>query len=131
MALSLLALPLVHGCTTVDGGAVEVSWNLRNVDGSGVSCVTAKVTTIDLYYNDGPGDSFPCEDERGVTGFIIPAGEASLKLRPGCASGTPTAFRAPPPIVRTITDGEVITLDTQLIEVRAGNCTTEDPCTCP
>ena len=65
------------------------------------------------------------------TRFDIAPGTAQLWLVPGCASGTdPVAYRAPPPIVRTITAGEVITLDTQLIEVRAGNCLPEDPCTC-
>lgn len=133
VALSLSALPAVHGCTTVEGGAVEISWNLRNVDGTGVSCGAANVARIDLYVSDDFGNgiiSFPCGDERGVTRFDIAPGEAELWLAPGCEEGTPIAYRAPPPIVRTITAGEVITLDTQLIEVRAGNCLPEDPCTC-
>lgn len=138
VALSLSAWPAVHGCTTVEGGAVEISWNLRNVDGTGVSCEAADVVTINLNFRvtneDGTtstrDEPFPCEDERGVTGFVLQPGETPLWLRPACEEGTPIAYRAPPPIVRTITEGEVITLDTQLIEVRAGNCLPEDPCTC-
>lgn len=134
VTLLLLACPAVHGCTTVEGGAVEISWNLRNVDGSGVSCGAANVLTIDLFIDDDLPDGyveFPCGDERGVTRFDVAPGQAQLWLQPGCADGlAPVAYRAPPPIVRTITEGEVITLDTQLIEVRAGNCLPEDPCTC-
>jgi hypothetical protein len=134
LVLTLSACPLVHGCTEVSGGAVEISWNLRNVDGSGVSCGFADVVTINLQIDDDLPDgyvAFPCGDERGVTRFDLAPGTAQLWLVPGCASGSdPVAYRAPPPIVRTITEGEVITLDTQLIEVRAGNCLPEDPCTC-
>lgn len=135
LVLTLSACPMVHACTEVSGGAVEISWNLRNVDGSGVSCGFAGVDTINLQIDDDLPDgyvAFPCEDERGVTRFDLAPGTATLWLTPGCASGSvPVAYRAPPPIVRTITEGEVITLDTQLIEVRAGNCLPEDPCTCP
>jgi hypothetical protein len=125
---------MVHGCTELEYGAVEVSWNLRDVDGSGVSCGEAGVVNIELHIVDDlePGFvPFPCGDERGVTRFDLAPGRAELWLEPGCPDDTdPVAYRAPPPIVRTITAGEVITLDTQLIEVRAGNCLPEDPCTC-
>ena len=135
LVLTLSACPMVHACTEVSGGAVEISWNLRNVDGSGVSCGFADIATINLIIDDdfGPGFvPFPCGDERGVTRFDLAPGRAELSLAPGCENTVdPIAYRAPPPIVRTITEGEVITLDTQLIEVRAGNCLPEDPCTCP
>jgi hypothetical protein len=125
---------MVHACTEVSGGAVEISWNLRNVDGSGVSCGFAEVEFIRLNILDDFGAGyveFPCTDERGVTRFDLAPGDAELWLSPACESTLdPIAYRAPPPIVRTITEGEVITLDTQLIEVRAGNCLPEDPCTC-
>jgi hypothetical protein len=120
-AVTLLAWPLVHGCTELELGAVEVSWDLRTVDGSGVDCGPAGVATIDLFISDDLGEgvvAFPCEDERGVTRFDLAPGEVTLWLAPGCEADTPPgAYRAPAPIVRTITAGEVITLDTQLIEV--------------
>jgi len=134
VALLALAWPLVHGCTTVDGGAAEVSWDLRTAEGSVVDCDVASVATIDLYVEDSAGnrysESFACNDERGVTGFTIAPGPTELYLAPGCAQGTPVAYRAPAPIVRTITQGEVITLETQLIEVEVGSCEPDDPCTC-
>ena len=98
------------------------------------AAASPNVVTIKLNIDDDFGlgfVAFPCGEERGVTRFDLAPGVAELWLEPGCESTLdPIAYRAPPPIVRTITEGEVITLDTQLIEVRAGNCLPEDPCTC-
>ena len=68
---------------------------------------------------------FPCVNRHGVTAFEVTAGSASLQLQALCAGATtvdPADFEAPPPIVRTITAGDVVTLETQLIQVAAGAC---------
>jgi hypothetical protein len=66
-----------------------------------------------------------------VTRFEVGAGDNAMWLVPVCASGdATTGFRSPPEIVRTITDGEVITLTTQIIDVRVTGCT-DEPCVCP
>jgi hypothetical protein len=114
---SALACPAVHGCTAVEGGAIEASWNLRTTAGSDLDCDEAGVTEIRLYVGDRRFD-FECSDARGVTGFDIPPGTVSITLVPLCADSMPPpvdTYRSPAEIVRVITEGEVITLDTQLI----------------
>jgi len=124
----------VHGCTPIEGGAVEVSWDLRTFGGLDIRCDQANVAEVRLWWevertSDEGGttlrfDVFPCNDERGVTGFDLPAGTASLWLSPVCEGevvpmdGT---YRSPAPIVRTITEGDVITLDTQILEIDSGS----------
>lgn len=146
VALSTLAwLPVHAGCDPVDGGAVEVSWDLRTTRGGDTDCDRAGVTAIRLWWEvkrtlpDGGTrvtrrfDEFPCGNARGVTVFDLPPGEAALWLRPVCAGGVEppeSTFRAPAPIVRMITVGEVVTLVTQVIEVKVTDCTPEAPCIC-
>ncbi len=130
---TLVCLP-VHGCVEATGGAVEVSWSLRDVGGEGTTCDDARIGEIQLFWQVGTrtrADAWACDEGRGVTGFDLEPGPVSLWLEPSCADGpvTPGSFRTPPVIVRTITEGEVITLDTQLVEVRAQDC--GDTCTCP
>ena len=136
VVLSTLPWLAVHaGCTEVTGGAVEVSWDLRGDDGQDRDCAEANVDQIKLEWS-APGrsskDFFPCKDARGVTGFDLPAGEVTMYLQPVCRGGEASSgFLAPPAIVRMITEGEVITLTTQIIDVKVTDCTTEDPCVCP
>jgi hypothetical protein len=132
--LTLLVCPLVHGCVEASGGAVEVSWSLRDISGATTTCDDARVEEMHLYWqvdNRTRDDVWSCTDGRGVTGFDLEPGSVSLWLEPECANGPALAgsYRAPPVIVRTITEGDVITLETQLIEVRAADCS--DDCTCP
>src|SRR5687767_14975629 len=85
LVLTLSACPMVHGCTEVELGAVEVSWNLRNVDGSGVSCGFADVVNVELHILDALDHgfvAFPCSEERGVTRFDLAPGRAELWLEP-------------------------------------------------
>jgi len=135
VVLATLPWLAVHGCAPVDGGAVEVSWDLRGTDGQDRDCEEADVKGIKLYW-DGPdgasNDEFPCGDARGVTGFQVGTGANRMWLVPVCADMDATAgFRSPPEIVRTITDGEVITLTTQIIDVKVTDCTAAEPCVCP
>ena len=142
VAATLLAWPAVHGCAGIDGGAIEASWDVRTVDGNDTQCGDAGVSRVQLWWrierDDGAitvrNESFPCKDERGVTGFDLPPGPAELWLEPVCADGVAPlegTYEGPTPIVRTITQGEVITLDTQLLQVTSTrDCAPEDHCTC-
>jgi hypothetical protein len=131
----LATLSAVHGCAPVEGGAVEVSWDLRGIDGQDRDCAEADVVEIQLAWEhdtEASKEYFPCEDARGVTGFTIPVGEVRMRLIPVCDDADAIAgFRSPPEIVRTITEGEVITLTTQIIDVKVTDCTAEEPCVCP
>lgn len=141
MVALLPYLPVHAGCTEVDGGAVEVSWDLRRVDGSDTECQSARVAEVALRWDvEGVrtrSPKFPCEDARGVTLFNVDPGRVSLSLQLFCEDGqmaSEAAYQAPAPIVRTITEGEVITLATQILEVNFtdddSECTGEAPCIC-
>lgn len=124
VVLAALAWPAVHGCTPVDGGAVEASWNLRSIAGTDLGCEESGVDRMRLVVDD-MSFSFDCERARGVTGFDITPGEVAIHLTPLCANGDAPpegTYRSPPPIVRTITEGDVITLETQLIEIGPDAC---------
>jgi hypothetical protein len=129
---TLACLP-VHGCTQVDKGAVEVSWSLYTDSGSTTQCEESGLENIVLQWTVVGDDdhesrrnhAFQCDDRHGVTGFEVTEGTASLWLALTCIGGaTPDAlmYEAPPPIVRSITAGDVVTLETQLIQVAAGAC---------
>jgi hypothetical protein len=160
-AALLVAVAAVEnvGCVNVSGGAAELSWSLRDSEGlslGGViteSCTEANIGEVRLCWQllvDGgselpqcrPGNfrDFACEDGSGVTGFTIPPGRASLFVQPICDSGEPAvvgSFDVPPPIVRQVEEGQVVTLNSLLIVVNRTNCCTGDPedmsctpCTC-
>jgi hypothetical protein len=126
--LALACLPVHAGCEQVDGGAVEVSWSLYDQNGSTTNCGEFGVEEMVIEWEVvGDGSfhfSFECGNYHGVTDFQVPAGEAALWLHPRChgVDATQGTFSAPPPIVRTITAGEVVTLDTQLIQLDANVC---------
>lgn len=115
----------VHGCTpSPQGGAVELSWALRDREKGFVNCATARVATIRLRWGEDEAlsDTWPCNnqgEQRGVTGFDVPAGRASLTISPECATGPadPADYEAPPPIVRTFERGGIVTLGAMVIEV--------------
>jgi hypothetical protein len=142
VALLCAAWPLVHGCGELDGGAVEVSWRLVRSDTAETinDCGVARIDEIELWWEvavEGAdvrhADRFSCDGDRGVSRFDVPVGDVALWLRPACENDVEPAegsFVTPPPIVRNITEGEVITLDTQLIEVRVTGCTDLTPCIC-
>jgi hypothetical protein len=144
-ALLSLAIALGSaGCVAIDGGAAELSWSLRSFEGKSQSCAEAGVEGIRLCWESlddssstgcRPGQfrTFPCTDEAGVTGFEIPVGRTKFFAEPVCAGGAPAGagtFQAPPPIVRTVRDGEVVTLDSLLIVVTDQDNCSGDSCTC-
>lgn len=132
------------GCVEVNGGAAELSWSLRTFDGArSRECEHLRIGRIRLAWkaaaqsSSDPGteptgapdgwQEFPCDDSRGVTDFSIPAGRQMLWIEPLCAgSAMPAAvghYEVPPPIVRTVQDGTVTTLDALLVVA--------DPSACP
>lgn len=123
----------VHGCTTVDGGAVELSWKLRGASGSPSSFIdcnangvltdtdgpitgTGRLVAIEIRWNEaglGSGaKTFSCHDGHGVTGFELPPGEAALTVSPVCLNGPANSadYTAPAPELRTVTAGNTVSL---------------------
>ncbi|MCE9580585.1 MAG: hypothetical protein K8W52_46120 [Deltaproteobacteria bacterium] len=123
MALATLLLSCgLHGCTNVTGGAVELSWSLEDLDGVHIPCPDA-VTKIRLSWQTDEGlnsASFQCTNNRGVTAFGVPSGQALLWVSPECTDGTepaPATFVAPPPILRTIAVGDVVELHAVVLQL--------------
>ena len=134
-------------CVQIDGGAVELSWSIRNLDGESAGC--------DLESSDGADDfadiadiricwepvlddgeligacdpvlstRFDCLSGRGVTGFEIAEGKTALWIEPVCevTDVTPTGqYEVPAPIVRDVTSGQVVTLNALLIVAAPDAC---------
>jgi hypothetical protein len=145
--LALWSLASVQ-CVGIDGGATELTWSLRTFEGescrgSRCGCDLADIAKVRLCWNSvADGDSgcrpgqfrdFDCQEETGVTLFEIPAGSTKFNVEPLCADGLPATagtYQVPSEIVRSVRDGEVVTLDALLIVVTdPGNCTGTN-CTC-
>jgi hypothetical protein len=116
-----LALVCLAGCVDVNGGAVELRWEIRNPSGQKQTCTDAKLPTVQLCAIPLAGGTtlcrtWPCSDYQGTTDFNIPAGRYALAFQPSCANaGTPSA-EWPAPITRDISNGNVAELNTLLIE---------------
>jgi len=121
---------MLHGCTKITGGAVELSWNLENMDGSRFSGCPKVIDRIRLAWQVGTdtgSTDFACGDNHGVTAFDVPAGDAVLSIEPQCAGGTPVnaaAFVAPAPLERTISVDDVVELHAIVIQI-------DQSCVCP
>jgi hypothetical protein len=132
-----LCLSLHASCADVSGGAVELSWLLRPADGNESvcsdqsCCLSSGVSQMRLNWSvDGnPGsDAWRCDDNRAVTKFEIPPGEATLWVAPECSCGIPCTdkYEAPPPVVRTLVVGEVVSLNAVVVQVQVPSI-----CVCP
>jgi hypothetical protein len=132
-------------CIEIDGGAVELSWSLRSFDGDRVDeCNSARIDQVRICWHsieEGSStgvcqgsQSFPCGEENGVSGFEIAPGSTSFWIEPICGDGSPAdvgSYQVPPPIVRTVEDGKIVTLDSLLIVVTPfGSGCPEAGCTC-
>lgn len=128
------------GCVEVNGGAIELSWTLRSFTGEPISdpaCASAQIDNIRVWWRSPEtGEmrfrAFPCTENRGVTGFQVPAGANSIWVTPECAGGIealPGTFDAPAPLLRTVEDGAVVTLNTVLLVV--SDRTLADDTQCP
>jgi hypothetical protein len=114
---------MLHGCTEVTGGAVELSWHLENIDGSPFGGCPDTIDQIRLSWqvNGVTGSTdFACTANHGVTAFDVPAGDALLSVEPLCANGAATrtsAFIAPAPIARTIVVDDVVELHAVVLQI--------------
>jgi hypothetical protein len=81
----------VHGCTEATGGAVELSWALRTTRDVGISdCLENRIGRIRLWWESPESvrfESFPCQDNHGVTAFDLPLPEVALRVTPECRDG--------------------------------------------
>lgn len=151
---SCVALAATPGCVEVKGGAVELSWDLRDQDGEPVDCAPARVETMRVCWVPVPPDAgsvitectvvrteagfaelsreFDCEVSRGVTKFELSSGANAIFVRPVCDGEEfpdPSTYQVPPPIVREVRKGEVVTLNQILVVVDVA-CD-DGACTCP
>ncbi len=147
MILATALCLVVHGCNTVDGGAVELSWKLRPTSSSlsdkFVNCDSQKANTnpvkeIRLDWEiDGKLDSesWPCDDSHGVTGFVLPPGPALFRVTPICAAGPPQTFAdtasyiAPAVEQRNVILGDTVSLGAVELIVRVTECL-DEVCIC-
>lgn len=143
LALRLTVCLAVYGCTTVDGGAVELSWKLRPASGSTnlfVDCDTGApgghpVTRVRLDWQVGTTTGFTswsCTDYHGVTGFDLPPGTALLAISPECTSGAAltNTYTAPAPEQRMVIVGNTISLGAVELVVETTSCNAAQPCIC-
>ena len=141
-----VAVTLVAGCTQIDGGAVEFSWALRDFAGDSISCSQAGIETVTLCWQrvDDPGDfecqpemsrQFLCAVEQGSTAFEVPTGPTALWIEVTCEgqfqTADPTTYDVPSAIVRTVRDGEIVTLNSLLIVATEASDCGNRTCTCP
>lgn len=132
-------------CIEIDGGAVELSWSLRSFDGDRVgSCSKALIEDVRVCWQPVSGvgtvdstcdasQSFPCGEENGVSGFEIDPGSTAFWVLPICRDGAPAeegTYQVPPPIVRTVEDGKIVTLNSLLIVVTPFEQCSDAGCTC-
>jgi hypothetical protein len=158
VAIVTLCLP-VHGCDTVSGGAVELSWKLRPASSSlpnkFVDCEPGQdekgrgpVTQIRLHWQvDAPGASsggskaWRCEYNHGVTGFDLPEGMAELWVTPECGPpepappepALPETYIAPAIVQRNVIRGDTVSLGAVELVVAVSYCgdpPQRQPCIC-
>lgn len=120
-------------CVDIQGAAAEFNWSVRDFSGSIISrCERAGIVEVRLAWqslaNASPEqgvdrtpddfEPFDCDVRHGVTKFNIPPGAQLLWILPICPDGDPPApgtYSVPPPILREMRDGEVVSLDSLLI----------------
>jgi len=123
------------GCIDINGGAAEVSWSLRSFEGEAVeTCGEVEIRDVRLCWEpltDGgttAGEdcrrearrSFPCDESSGVTGFQLDPGLTAFWIEPLCTDGQPAdpvTYQVPPPIVRMVEDGKIVSLNSLLLVV--------------
>lgn len=135
----VLALCLVvHGCTDVQGGSVELSWKLRAASGSTrtfLECEfgleptgNARISAIQLTWDVAGmrnSRSWPCENDHGVTAFELPEGQALLSVSPICENGSMAAantYTAPALEQRQVIVGNTVSLGGVELLLEVSSC---------
>lgn len=143
----------VHGCDSIHGGAVELSWKLRPASsalpdkfvdcdpGNATTEGRGPVTQIRLHWRvpveDGVAEgsaAWECNDNHGVTGFDLPKGMADLWVTPEC-SGTgsnavpaaPDTYVAPATVQRMVSVGNTVSLGAVELVVAVSYCQNANP----
>lgn len=143
----------VHGCDSVRGGAVELSWKLRPTSsalpdkfvdcdpGNPIADGRGSVTQIRLHWRvpvQGAliedSAAWPCRDNHGVTGFDLPAGTADLWITPECVgtgdaavAASPDTYVAPATVQRMVSVGNTVSLGAVELVVSVSYCQNADP----
>ncbi len=143
VTLALLGSQLgTSACVEVEGGAVELSWSLRTPEGEPNSCSASRIGKVRLCWAPA-GDmvarvcegsrTFGCIEERGFSRFEIEPGETAFWIEPLCADTSvvpePASYEVPPPILRAVSAGQVVTLNALLIIATGADCNGAG-CTC-
>jgi hypothetical protein len=143
---------LIHGCDTVNGGAVELSWKLRPASSASedkfVDCdsgkeFTREVRDMVLHWRvNGEEDkkSWRCDFNHGVTGFDLSEGTAQLWVTPACEDrdADVATYIAPAIVERTVVRGQTVSLGAVEVVVAVSDCRNPDgaaqddkrPCIC-
>jgi len=137
---SVLALAAA-GCVSIDGGAVEASWDVhangRSIADCSCTCPEIAKVRFSVVPKAGGDDlcagraacQFPCRAKHGATPFDIPAGDYELALVPMGTDGqdltgtvtqvgtmTCSAQSGVDPILRTVGKGQLTQLNAVVIE---------------
>jgi len=145
ITLSAVAI-FATSCTTVDGGAVELSWTLRPASSPLTDKFIACDATVDGFQihvaqirldwvssnEPGPGAAWPCSHSHGVTKFELAPGDTLLSVTPVCDTGTAATntYIAPAPERRTVMAGDTVSLGAVELVLQVSACD-QQPCICP
>ena len=116
-----LVLGCLAGCVDINGGAVELRWEIRQTDGNKTDCSDTLVAEVQLCatpvdsVGSGYCEQWTCSDYQGSTGFSIVPGRYALAIKPVCADGSTALASVPDAIVRDISNGNVAELNTLVI----------------
>ena len=117
----LLVLGCLAACVDINGGAVELRWEIRKTDGRKSDCSETQVSQVRLCATpvgstgSAVCDEWTCSDYQGSTGFDIAPGRYALAITPVCSDGSKPSASVPEPVVRDISNGNVAELNTLLI----------------
>jgi hypothetical protein len=140
--VALLLALAATGCVSIDGGAVEASWDIHALDGRGIadcSCTCPEVAKVRFSVVPAAGGAdlcagraacqFPCRAKHGATPFDIPPGDYALSLVPQGADGqdligpivqdagaTCSAQSGVAPTLRTVGKGQLTQLNAAVIQ---------------
>ena len=140
--VALLLALAATGCVSIDGGAIEASWDIHASDGRGIadcSCTCPEITKVRFSVVPAAGGSdlcigraacqFPCRSKHGATPFDIPPGAYAVSLVPLGADGQDltgaligdagigcSAQSGVAPTLRTVGKGQLTQLNGVLIQ---------------